>query len=67
MGIWAAVDVTVRADLKTPRGQIHLPFDPADRELGEFAKAAERGEGWPATVVRFSSLEKTGSGGEEQA
>jgi hypothetical protein len=48
----------VKPDLKTPLGQVHLPFDPADDEMVSFASAAERPDGWPADCRRLTALEK---------
>jgi hypothetical protein len=59
------VELEVRADLKTPPGQVHLPFDPENEKLAAFAAAAERPEGWPLDLRRLSALDGvTAPGGE---
>jgi NADH dehydrogenase/NADH:ubiquinone oxidoreductase subunit G len=61
----AVVELEVRADLKTPPGQVHLPFDPENEKLAAFAAAAERPEGWPIDFRRLSALDGvTAPGGE---
>ncbi len=52
----AAVIVRVRADWRTPPGQLYLPFDPLDPELAAFARGAERPAGLPLACVRLSGL-----------
>jgi anaerobic selenocysteine-containing dehydrogenase len=61
----ATIELTLRADLKTPPGQAHLPFDPEDAALMSFALSAERPEGWPADHLRLAGLERaSGPAGE---
>lgn len=53
----AAIELGVKADLKTPPGAVHLPYDPEDEKLAAFAAGAERPEGWPLDLLRLSALE----------
>jgi NADH dehydrogenase/NADH:ubiquinone oxidoreductase subunit G len=59
-----ALSRKVKSDLKVPPGSLHLPCDPADDDLRAFVEAAERPAGWPATILRLGSLEKTAGQGE---
>ena len=52
----AAATVTVRADHRTPPGQLHLPLDPADPQLAAFVRGAERPAGWPLACVLLTGL-----------
>jgi predicted molibdopterin-dependent oxidoreductase YjgC len=45
----AEIFLPVKADPRTPPGQIHLPFDPANHSLAEFVRAAVPRKGWPAS------------------
>jgi NADH-quinone oxidoreductase subunit G len=52
----ADVTVPVRADWRTPPGQLYLPLDPRDERLAAFARAAVRPEGWPLACVHLTGL-----------
>jgi NADH-quinone oxidoreductase subunit G len=52
----AEVTVPVRADRRTPPGQLYLPLDPMDPRLAAFARAAVRPEGWPLACVELTGL-----------
>jgi anaerobic selenocysteine-containing dehydrogenase len=52
----AAVTVPVRADRRTPPGQLHLPLDPADAPLAAFVRAAARPAGWPLACVELTGV-----------
>jgi formate dehydrogenase major subunit/NADH-quinone oxidoreductase subunit G len=52
----AAATVPVRADRRTPPGQLHLPLDPADPQLAAFVRGAERPAGWPLACVLLTGL-----------
>ena len=52
----AEVTVPVRADWRTPRGQLYLPLDPGDQRLSAFVRAAVRPEGWPLACIELTGL-----------
>jgi formate dehydrogenase major subunit/NADH-quinone oxidoreductase subunit G len=52
----AAVTVPVRADWRTPPGQLHLPLDPGDAQLAAFARAAARPADWPLSCIQLTGL-----------
>ena len=52
----ADVTVPVRADWRTPPGQLYLPLDPGNEQLAAFARAAVRPEGWPLACVHLTGL-----------
>ncbi len=56
----------VKADLKTPPGQVHLPCDPADAEMAAFVGESERPEGWPATLRKLAGLERAAGESKDQ-
>jgi predicted molibdopterin-dependent oxidoreductase YjgC len=51
-----AVTVDVRADRRTPPGQLHLPLDPVDPQLAAFVREASRPAGWPLACVLLTGL-----------
>jgi len=53
----AALTVPVRADRRTPPGQLHLPVDPHAAEVAAFARAARRLPGWSPCCVALDALE----------
>ena len=61
----AFIELTGKADLKTPAGSLHLPYDPEDGMLEAFAAGAERAEGWPPDHLRLTSFEVVVPSGEE--
>jgi len=61
----AAIELSVKADLKTPPGAVHLPYDPEDEKLAAFAADAERPEGWPLDLLRLSAVEGLAPAGGE--
>ncbi len=58
----AAVTVPVRADWRTPPGQLYLPIDPSDPQLAEFVRGASRPAGWPRACVRLTGISPAGTG-----
>ena len=58
----AEVTVPVRADWRTPPGQLYLPLDPGNEQLAAFARAAVRLEGWPLTCIHLTGLRARGAG-----
>jgi len=52
----AAVTVPVRADWRTPPGQLYLPLDPRDPRLADFARRAVRREGWPLSCIQLTGI-----------
>jgi NADH dehydrogenase/NADH:ubiquinone oxidoreductase subunit G len=50
------VSVPVRADWRTPPGQLYLPLDPSDARLAAFARAAERFAGMPLSSISLAGL-----------
>ncbi len=52
----AEVTVPVRADWRTPPGQLFLPLDPGNPELAAFVRAAVRPEGWPLSCVNLTGI-----------
>jgi predicted molibdopterin-dependent oxidoreductase YjgC len=52
----ADVTVTVRADWRTPPGQLYLPLDPGEQRLAAFVRAAIRPEGWPLACIELTGV-----------
>jgi NADH dehydrogenase/NADH:ubiquinone oxidoreductase subunit G len=59
----AELVLAVRADVRTPRGQLYLPIDPTDVRLAAFVRAAERPQGWPQACVSLTGVEAAGPEG----
>jgi predicted molibdopterin-dependent oxidoreductase YjgC len=54
--------VPVRADWRTPPGQLYLPFNPADESLVAFIRAAERPAQWPLSCISLTGIAPAGPG-----
>jgi anaerobic selenocysteine-containing dehydrogenase len=52
----ATVTVTVRADRRTPPGQLYLPLDPLDESLKGFVRESQRPAGWPRSCVQITGI-----------
>lgn len=59
----AELDVPVRADWRTPPGQLYLPLDPRNPQLAAFTRAAVRPAGWPLACIQLTGV-KPAAGGE---
>jgi predicted molibdopterin-dependent oxidoreductase YjgC len=58
----ADMTIAVRADWRTPPGQLYLPLEPGNEQLAVFARAAVRLEGWPLACVHLTGLAPAGRG-----
>ncbi|HEY6000082.1 MAG TPA: molybdopterin-dependent oxidoreductase, partial [bacterium] len=58
----ASVTVAVRADRRTPPGQLYLPLDPLDAALKSFARDARHPAGWPLACVLLDGVEPVAAG-----
>jgi predicted molibdopterin-dependent oxidoreductase YjgC len=52
----ADVTIAVRADWRTPPGQLYLPLEPGNEQLAAFARAAVRPEGWPLACIHLTGI-----------
>jgi len=52
----ADMTIAVRADWRTPPGQLYLPLEPGNEQLAAFARAAVRPAGWPLACVHLTGL-----------
>jgi predicted molibdopterin-dependent oxidoreductase YjgC len=52
----ADMTIAVRADWRTPPGQLYLPLEPGNEQLAAFARAAIRPEGWPLACIHLAGI-----------
>jgi predicted molibdopterin-dependent oxidoreductase YjgC len=52
----AEMTIAVRADWRTPPGQLYLPLDSGNEQLAAFSRAAVRPEGWPPACIHLTGI-----------